>query len=471
MTKDRLEQLLRDRIGLAADTIGRLALQHAVDTRRAAIGAVDMASYVEIAAANLAEWDELVELLVVPETWFFRGSATYEFLGNFAREARTRWKLGTPLRVLSAPCSTGEEPYSIVMTLLAEGWPLESLQVEGIDLSRRSLSAASAAAYSGRAFRENTPLASTCRVRHFRSDGSREWIEPRIRDAVRWRQANLMNPIFLPDAAPFDIVFCRNVLIYLHDEARQRVRDHLHRVLRPGGLLVLGHADPLGRGESRFEPLAPTAAFVFRRREPAVSNAPANSNSSSNSTGPNNAINANNTNNASNASNLTKAAIVPPSTTPVLPATRVATSVPPPHRARPSPVPAPQAVPSPTVNAGMTTDRLVEAKRAADRGDMQAAEAHCREQLRLGAPSAAAYCLLGVVLQATGRTNEAHSQFERALYLDPEHVESLTHLMLAARHAGHHADADRYQRRAEKAQRRAAAASDRSGRNAEGGRR
>jgi chemotaxis protein methyltransferase WspC len=99
---------------------------------------------------------------------------------------------------------------------------------------------------------------------------------------------------------------------------------------------------------------------------------------------------------------------------------------------------------------------------------MQAAEAHCLEALRESPPTAAAYCLLGVVLQAIGRVDEARGQFERAVYLDPEHVESLTHLMLAARRAGEFADADRYQRRAEKAQRRAAAAqSPSSGRAAE----
>ncbi len=537
MTKDRLEQLLRDRIGLAADSIGRLALQHAVETRRQAIGAADVASYVEIAASSVAEWDELVELLVVPETWFFRGSATYEFLGSFAREARHRWNPGMPLRILSAPCSTGEEPYSIVMALLAEGWPLEALQVEGIDLSRRALSTAATAAYSGRAFRETTPLASTCRTRHFRSDGTREWLEPRIRDVVRWRQANLMNPIFLPDSAPFDIVFCRNVLIYLHDEARQRVRDHLHRVLRPGGLLFLGHADPLGREETRFESLAPTAAFVFRRRE-TISSAPPPPHLARPAARPANHLTdqlaallkgAVDTPSArrgpamdtseSNAGPRTANAIASPTSGPASSAPRKPVS-PSPSSAWPlsssastppsstlPPLSLPSSVPLPskragdgalsgtagagiagagiagtgtantatrnsatgnTATGGLGDDRLVEAKRAADRGDMKAAESHCREQLRHGAASAATYCLLGVVLQATGRVDEARSQFERALYLDPEHLEALTHMMLAARHAGELADADRYQRRVEKAQRRAAE-SPASGRAAEGG--
>lgn len=479
MTKDRLEQLLRDRIGLAADSIGRLALQHAVEARRAAIGAADHAAYVEIAAASLAEWDELVELLVVPETWFFRGSATYEFLGRFARDARHRWQPGVPLRILSAPCSTGEEPYSIIMALLAEGWPLESLEVEGIDLSRRALAAAATAAYSGRAFRETTPLATSSRTRHFRSDGSAEWLEPRIRDAVRWRQANLMNPIFLPDVAPFDIVFCRNVLIYLHDEARQRVRDHLYRVLRPGGLLFLGHADPLGRAEARFEPLAPTAAFVFRRREPTTA-APVSPSApppphlarpaarSANEWNDKLAVllKGGSVDRPSGAGGNVNSAAPPAAGRPATTTTRALSA--------PSPT---AAVPANAGNAdefsgrqtGKGVEWLIEAQRAADRGDMKMAETYCRDALRHQPPSAAVYCLLGVVLQATGRGDEARGQFERAVYLDPEHLESLTHLMLAARRAGEFADADRYQRRVEKAQRRVAAGeSPPSGRAAEG---
>jgi chemotaxis protein methyltransferase WspC len=482
VTKDRLEQLLRDRIGLAADSIGRLALQHAVESRRAAIHAADYASYVEIAAASLAEWDELVELLVVPETWFFRGSATYEFLGNFARDARHRWRPGAPLRILSAPCSTGEEPYSIVMTLLAAGWPLESFQVEGIDLSRRALSAAATAAYSGRAFRETTPLASTCRARHFRPEGSAEWLEPRIRDAVRWRQANLTNPIFLPDAAPFDVVFCRNVLIYLHEEARQRVRDNLHRVLRPGGLLFLGHADPLSREETRFESLAPAAAFVFRRRESsAMSPTPGPSSlatfPSTKSSAPPAPHLARPTPLSEPSFNDQLAALLkggsvgPPATVrPVAPRTVAPRTVAVTSTAAPGPQRSSLGNAAPTENMGAGLDWLIEAKRAADRGDMKAAESHCREQLKGSSASAAAYCLLGVILQATGRLEEAQSQFERAVYLDPDHLESLTHLMLAARQAGASADADRYQRRVEKAQRRAATATTGAMETAERGR-
>lgn len=422
MTTGRLEQLLRERMGLVVDTIGRRAFQHALEVRQAARNLSSRDDYAQLVAADRQEWDELLELLVVPETWFFRGRASFEHMVSVARRDFLHATPARPLRVLSVPCSTGEEPYSIVMALAEDGWPLERLKVHAVDLSRRALAHAEAAEYSPRSFREITPLAMTCHERYFRRDGAIYRLDARIRSAVKFWHGNLAIREWATDGSPYDMVFCRNLLIYLHDDARRTAVDNLFRCLRPGGLVFAGHAEPLNRIDGRLEAAPPTDAFAFRRASVVTSPRP-------------------------------EEKLHSPETAPG----RQRPPHLPPTRPRPPRTPvSPRAkqegksqsrTATPTLPA---TDALARAKQAANRGDMESASRLCREFLETSPSSAAGNCLLGVILQAQGRTREARVQFERATYLDPENVEALTHLMLDARRSGDDAGEANYRRRLER---------------------
>ena len=465
MSHDRLETLLRDRIGLAIESIGRAALELAVAARAKARGSRNSYEYAVLAATDPTEWDELLEQLVVPETWFFRGHATFELLREHVARLRQPRQSGAArpqLRILSLPCSTGEEPYSIVMTCLDQGWAPDQLLVDAVDLSRRALEAAASGEFGLRSFRETTPAALSAQTHYFQRENDVFRLSDQVRTIVRFRQGNAAGPLVFGEAAPYDIIFCRNLLIYLHEPARQRLCNHLHTLLRPGGLLFVGHAEPLWQLDSRFEIAPPVGAFAYSIRAAAEqislgssANSPLNSPYGSMFSG---ALGApTSTIGVSSVSPSASGLASPSSATSAMSAMSANNFAPTPTTSTNMSLGASAAAKSesPAGEQNAAEDAaLDQAEQLADQGDMESAERLCREYLAGHRPNARAWCLLGVVLQATGRTDEARPCFERAIYLEPDHLESLTHLMLAARVTGDFNAAENYLRRLERSDRR-----------------
>src|SRR5262249_8781045 len=159
-------------------------------------------------------FEALVEEVVVPETWFFRGAGLFTDLAKRIRNTA----LSRPFRVLSVPCSTGEEPYSLAIALAEANVSPQAFTLEGVDLSGRSVERAQRGCYGAFSFRQTDP---GLHDRYFRPAG-REWeIDATLRQAVRFRTGNLVDPQFLWGEAPYDLILCRNLLIYLHPEARR----------------------------------------------------------------------------------------------------------------------------------------------------------------------------------------------------------------------------------------------------------
>ena len=197
------------------------------------------AYYGLITSSGSAETQIALDLLTTNETYFFREPKHFEFLRDRALPAR---RPGQPYRVWSAACSSGEEPWSIAMTLadaLGDAW-----EVTASDLSTRVLAQARNAQYPiERA--EQIPRAQL--VRHClkgvgRQDGTFR-IGPALRGRVRFLQVNLVNA--LPELGSFDVIFLRNVLIYFDAETKAQVVRRLCGALRPGGYFFCGHAESL----------------------------------------------------------------------------------------------------------------------------------------------------------------------------------------------------------------------------------
>jgi chemotaxis protein methyltransferase CheR len=230
-----------------------------------------------------AELDALAALLTVPETYFFRMPDHFTALTGYALPAvlrantspghRPRHAGGKPtLRILSAGCATGEEPYTIAI-LLHERFPqLRDWDVEivGIDLSRTALDRARSGLYTEWSLRATSPERRTA---SFTRVGGKFQLVPAIRNAVDFRPANLLD---LPDlGGPFDIIFCRNVLIYFTPTAVLQAIDGLTDILVPGGFLFLGPAETL-RGISRnFHLLHTHEAFFYQRKDGFLQASPA----------------------------------------------------------------------------------------------------------------------------------------------------------------------------------------------------
>ncbi|MGH7785737.1 MAG: CheR family methyltransferase, partial [Candidatus Binatia bacterium] len=130
-----ITDLLRRRIGLDPAALGSAAIAHAVRGRARARGLAGPAAYLAALAEDAAEWDALLESVVVPETWFFRDREPFALLSRWARAAGAARSPADPLRVLSLPCATGEEAWSIAITLAAAGIAPAAFRVEALDLS------------------------------------------------------------------------------------------------------------------------------------------------------------------------------------------------------------------------------------------------------------------------------------------------------------------------------------------------
>lgn len=239
-TMTRIENLLRQRIGLDAASIGSGAIARVVRLRMKNLGLSEMEAYERVVSSSKQEWDELVESLVVTETWFFRDLSPFSAFARLVAENWLPQHSGTTLRILSVPCSSGEEPYSIAMTLTDARVPASRSHIEAVDISARALKSARRGVYGKNAFRGNN---LTFRDRHFQKTPEGYTLNSGIRKQVHFYQGNLLSDTFSTRYCSYDFIFCRNLLIYLNDAARKGVLQTIHRLLAPAGYLFVGPAE------------------------------------------------------------------------------------------------------------------------------------------------------------------------------------------------------------------------------------
>jgi chemotaxis protein methyltransferase CheR len=211
--------------------------------------------------------DSLVEHLTVGETYFFRDSAQVAALRELVLPSVIKRRIADRrLRIWSAGCSTGEEPYTFAL-LLQEFPILVNWQVllVGTDVNRDSLRRAREARYPQWSFRA-TP--DDVRQRFFEHSGNRWRLSDAVRQKVRFGWLNLgANPL-MPPSADFDVIACRNVTIYFDEAATQRLYTALINALAPGGWLLLGPSDPLPVERDQLERVELPSAVLWRRRDP-----------------------------------------------------------------------------------------------------------------------------------------------------------------------------------------------------------
>ncbi|MBM4023356.1 MAG: hypothetical protein FJ284_14175 [Planctomycetes bacterium] len=397
---DDIERQLRDWIGLDAATVGMGAIERAVRRRMQAAGIDDAAAFARLLRADTSARDLLVEEVIVAESWFFRDRQVFDFVADFAV---TRAALPTrcPVRILCAPAAAGEEPFSVAMSLLDAGLTTDQFVIDAIDVSHRGLEKAAAGRYSANAFR-NADLGF--RDRWFTMAGDQSVLSERVRRTVRFEWANLLDPGFAAGRMAYDIVFCRNLLIYLTDESRRRVESQLDRLLAVDGLLVLGAAEPpIMKGD--WIPAGTAAVFALRRGVHAAPEMPRLPRRSS------------------------------PGTV---------------RQATPAPAAAMPAPPHPATACSLE-DVLAEADRLANGGRLGEAIEFCERQRGVLPPAPELFFLMGMLHQAKGDSDRAEGCFHKTLYLDADHQEAHLALALAARQRGDLAMAEKYRQSAARA--------------------
>jgi chemotaxis protein methyltransferase WspC len=415
-----IERSLERWIGLDVSTIGRPAVQRAARTRMATLGIEPPAAYAARLEADEQERDALVEEVVVAESWFFRDPQVFEFVARFATTlAALPGRL--PLRILSAPCAGGEEPYSVAMALLEAGLPPGSFTIDAVDVSRAALARATAGRYSANAFR-NADL--SFRDRWFMSEQGGTQLDGRIRGQVAFARANLLDPGFVSGRQPYDVIFCRNLLIYLGDDARARVEGVLDSLLKPDGVLVLGAAEPpILRGG--WIPAGAASVFALRRgstrqggKRP--SSPPATPRSPSSSA----------------RRRVTSSPITPGRPLGDVRAAEASLVA--------NGVAVADAAPAPST----LDDVLARAGQFANAGRYHDALAVCEEARASAVPSPQLFFLMGMLHQAAGDLDRAEGCFHKTLYLDAMHDEALLALALLATQRGDTTMAETYRQSA-----------------------
>lgn len=408
----RFFAFLKERIGLDVASVGEAIIERAVRQRCQSSQSPSAEAYWQHLQTSHDEQQALIEAVIVPETWFFRYPESFATLARLAQARLAEINQMRALRILSLPCSTGEEPYSIAMALLDAGLAPHQFKVQGMDVSPLSVERARRGVYGKNSFR-GADL--EFRDRHFTEDAGSYRIADRVREQVRLQVGNLLDPALLANEPTYDFVFCRNLLIYFDQPTQKQVFDVLKALTHVDGVLFIGPAEGSLLGRHGMRSIGVPQSFAFSRHvEPTPPPAP----------------------------------LVKPTPAPL-----------PQRRAAPIPLkPRPFSTVSPHVPPvkGVLTDAgdlLSEIATLANEGKSAEARAACERYLSSHPPAAQVFYWLGLLSDVAGSALEAQGYYRKALYLEPQHPQALMHLAALLESQGDSAGARRLQARAARSER------------------
>lgn len=408
----RFFDFLKERIGLDVTSVGPAIIERAVRQRSAASAAQTADEYWRLLQSSRDEQQALIEAVIVPETWFFRYPESFAALAKLAVKRLADINHMRALRILSLPCSTGEEPYSIAMALLDGGLKPHQFKVEGMDVSPLSVEKARRALYGKNSFR-GQDIAYRERFFTVENDGHR--LSSRVLEQVRLQVGNLLDPALLANEPPYDFVFCRNLLIYFDLATQKQVFEVLKRLTHIDGVLFIGPAEGSLLGRLGMRSIGIPQSFAFSRQGAAE-----------------------------------------PEPLPTFVPTPMPQAV---HRVAPPPVarrPFASVVRTPQpVKQGHADSAALLANIAALANEGKSAEARaaCESYLRNHEPVAQVFCWLGLLSDIAGNVLEAQGFYRKALYLEPQLPDALMHLAALLQSQGDTVGARRLQERAARSER------------------
>jgi len=394
-----IQDLLKQVVGMDPVSVGSGAIEAAVRSRMSRLSVDTVEAYWEQLRASQEELLELIEMVVVPETWFFRDPDAFGILARMVTEEWLPTHPVEPIRLLSVPCSTGEEAYSMVMALLDAGFSRERIRVQAVDVSTQALARAKVGLYGSNSFRS---VDLSFRDRYFRKTEKGYALLDWLSAMVHFEHKNILSAGFGASSPPFDVIFCRNLLIYFDRPTQEQVMDALRQILLPDGLLFVGPAETFLASGCGYASVNHAMSFAFRK------------------------------------SVFRKPRPPQPGLGPLKPrlAPRVLRKPPIGHRPLPGQV-ANMVFPTPASRDSTPLRTELEAIRhLADTGRSREAAELCQHYLSYEKPTSEGYCLFGLLLDSAGDRIRARDFYRKALYLEPDNVEALTHLAMLSEALG-----------------------------------
>jgi chemotaxis protein methyltransferase CheR len=228
----------------------------------------DYYAYLKFSPGNTEEQQRLISLITNNETYFFREEAQLRILTNEVLPPLKEKKIRVGerrLRIVSAGCSSGEEVYSLAMTVLETGnflWDWD-VQIIGVDIDPHIIARARSGIYAGRSLQATPPRYLD---RYFRKCADGFMVREVVANLTRFVEGNLLHLDRYLERQQVDVIFCRNVLIYFDDDSIRRSVEGFAEVLVPEGYLFLGHSESLSRITTRYAPVRYPGSIIYRKR-------------------------------------------------------------------------------------------------------------------------------------------------------------------------------------------------------------
>ncbi|HEX3446249.1 MAG TPA: CheR family methyltransferase [Chthoniobacterales bacterium] len=381
--------LLRQTIGLDIASVGLSLIERAVSQRLRANDLCDISQYTELLQRSQPELQSLVEVVVIPETFFFRYPESFAALQQIVGKHVFAGKQN--IRVLSVACSTGEEPYSIAMALLDAGLSPDKFQIDATDVSPHLLDIGRFGVFGSNSFRGSN---LKFRDQYFQKTDAGFRLCERVRQSVKFERRNVLEETSRFGGELYDFIFCRNLLIYFDGEAQRQTLKSLSEFLTANGVLFVGSSETGLLTQHGFSSVRLPMAFAFRKSEPAVFHTPPKHRPPT---------------------------VWKPAKTYRSQAVR-----------RPDLATLKKPIPETVKHKKELPADLALAEQLADQGQLKEAIKICELSLLERGPSARAFHLLGLIRDCEGDQQQATEFYRKALYLEPDHYDSLIHLALLA---------------------------------------
>ncbi len=422
-----IEELLKKTIGLDSSSIGSVTVERSINRRMVQCGISEKHVYVALLKSSSLELQALIDEVTVPETWFFRGVEPFRLLAEYASMEWLKSNYGQVFRVLSVPCSSGEEPYSIAMVLMDVGFNKNQFHIDAVDISAKVIARAGQGFYGRNSFRGDEGDAVS---RYFNVIEGGYRINDPVRESVQFRHGNLLDESFMTNEYAYDAIFCRNLLIYFDRPTQAKALMKLHGLMSEQGMLFVGHAESGCIDHDFFSLVRRTGTFCYRKVEKLKNKETIKTIYSNNMVG----------------NNMDDGCIYKSDSSLFFRPNSISLQAAMPKVVNISKV---EVVSDKKTIEDKDSEKLLKiAALLADQGNLTEAARLCDQHLANDPYSGAAYYLLGVVREAQGDSGSARELFHKTLYLDPKHYQALIHLAGHAERQGDLAAATIYRTRA-----------------------